>query len=403
MATMPTRWKDPMGSRFPFRTLPTDVQLLVLGALDLHTLKSVSDASPDIKLLYLSCPSGLLQGVLTSMEHQTENLILTIFSLIRIMRSGGIYPLLSISCMQHFLAECLDCEEVGRIAVNEHDAFDSLDLLCEVDAEIGSLVQDYAAAIYIKARAIEKSGAASLPLPLSATERYRMRRAFYRLKLFSVLFYYYADHIHFELDSSYNSFLDRLSTFELDELVTVYQWMYLNGRSFRPAHGHTDCSPPTIGRWRNHDPLNCRRMCMRPRPEIDGSIHPRPTQPLWDTLVVEYHVRFEEPWAKPSACRATPIKQWDDFPKANEPNTGWLRWRQLRDSARWYPDYYGYTRHFLCLGYCFWDRDRLERWGDMFSKAWLAAERAGHIEWCDDCEVQCKCNLCSGETGEALP
>jgi hypothetical protein len=369
---------DPRGQvcpSFPLTDLPPDVQLLILSNLDLHTIQNLMNAIPATKELYLSYPSSILRGVLVSMDLQTRNLLLTTYNLVCIIQSAEEHPKPDLSNMDDFLAENLDTEEPQNIDFFGQDAAGALDTLCEIDAEVTDFVTQYAQDVYYTACKTHEAEAIVPPVSLSSTETHRIMRAFYRLKLFGVLFYDYTHRFDLDLKSSAYEYLDRFSAFELDELIAAYDSFFTRRRPFKPAHIHEDCPflrtcvRPDIEDTRHCE--RCRGLCANIR--VNNGFYNRPdSETLW-TLLLKSRYTGVGTWAKPEYSLQTPIKIWHDDPEANEPNAGWLLWCKVRDGSS--PNENEHVKGFRNLGYCFWDSERLEGWDDIFQEGWFSENR----------------------------
>jgi hypothetical protein len=374
---------------FPLTNFPTDVQLLILRSMDLHTIQNLTRAIPSAEELYLSYPSSVLRGALATMGPQTRNLLLTTYSLVCSIKSSEIYPQPDLSAMTTFLVENLDNEHPKSINVLEYDTMGALHGLCEIDAEITSLVEEYATDIYQTACKRHDAEAIILPLALSPIETRRITRAFYRLKLFGILFNDYPQCFNLDLKSLHTGFLDRLSTFEMDELLTAYNWMYTEQRNFTPAYVHRKCSHLHIDARHNRNNKTCRYcrgICAAIWSPTDCEM-----QTFFTTLIQKDYINMYELWAKPAICRETPCKTWLDETECNSPNDGWLLWCKVRDTTGGRVDAQEHTDHYKALGYCFWDSERLEGWDNMFREDWFEEERVKteHYAWCDTCGGPC--------------
>jgi hypothetical protein len=362
---------------FPLMDLPADLQLLILSKMDLHTLQNIIQAVPHVRETYLRYPSSILRGAVAEIVPQVRNLLLTTYRLTCIIRSGDVSQKPDLSNMGGFLADNLDTEKPRKIDFLEHDALDALHTFCEIDAEVMNLVQDYAKDIYERACHRDNPGAIPPPLVLSPNERYRMMRAFYRLKFFGVLFYNYVDRFNVHLEPFYAEFFNRLSTFEIDELVTAYQFVLRERRWFKSVCIPHDCSWDHSRFWISIDPFNCERCRGQAMGYVEvqpGRTRRRAIQPFWYTVMQERFVDRDGLWAERLASRPKPIKNWDDISEANEPNKGWLSWCEVRDNPIWLVDKNAYVKNFRILGYCFWDRTRLKGWGDMFQEEWFGEQ-----------------------------
>ena len=246
---------------FLFTSFPADVQLLILSNMNLHILQATTEAALCAKELYLKYPSSVLRGATATKGIQIQNLLLTTHSLVSTIKAAEVYPQPDLEEMQNYLAENLDTEKPRNVELVEYDALGVLHTLCEIDREVSEYVEDYADDIYERTCGRDNPGALPPPLVLSQTEKHRLTRAFYHLKLFGVLFYDYADRFRVDLESSHVVFFDRLSAFEIDELVTAYQFALRERRYFEPAYVHKGCSYSRSKPWTNSDPLNCKNCC----------------------------------------------------------------------------------------------------------------------------------------------
>jgi hypothetical protein len=368
-------------SPFPFADLPADVQLLILSNVDLPTLKAMTESVPSARDLYLEYPSSVLHSATATRGLQVRNILLTTASLVSTIRAVGMYSKPDLEDMDRFLAESLDTETPKKMELLEYDPLGALSTLCEIDAEIVSFVHSYAEDIYEKACSRDNPEAIPPPLVLSTAEHHRITRAVYLLKLFGVLFYDYADRFHLDLEPCYPAFITRLSTFEIDEVVAIYQFALRKSHYFQPAYVHTRCLEDRIKMWDNLDPLNCDPLnCETCRGRYnnthmkEGVEEPRTPHPFWYT-VHEFFLARHVPWADPKLCTPSPIKTWRDFPGAAQPTKGWLWWREYHDGSAARVMGKTYVGAFRTLGYCFWDAARLEGWGNMFSAEWVQQQR----------------------------
>lgn len=344
---------------FPLLDLPPDLQIHVLGYLELQDLRSIVRASAQMRDIYLGFPETLLGGATSYMGAQIQRLMLTTLSIIRSIRSHDSRLGPSIDTMHIFLADNLDTDQQWRILQPGDNALAVLDALCVLDAETTSLVQAYAIDDYGRAYCSCNPGTIPPPIWLSSTERHRIMRAFWRLKLYGVLFYNYADYFDLDLSSCYTFFLDRLCDFEMDEMITAYQFMVRYRRNFVSEWPHRDC--PFAGEliYRNRDPFEC--------PHCQGRYlyNTQRNQALWH-IVEHRYLGSVGLWADPRVCGHEPQKVWHEFLESNAPNTGWQLFRKYRDE-------YGlngetYRTQFRNLGFCFWEKERLEALG--FFEEW---------------------------------
>ncbi|KAF2179003.1 hypothetical protein K469DRAFT_320801 [Zopfia rhizophila CBS 207.26] len=352
--------------RFPVLALPPELQLHVLSYLDLRTLQDAMRCSPRLTDLYNLYPEHLLQGATRHMGRQIQNLMLTTYSMVRSIRTNDIGRGPSEGDMSKYLVDTLDTEELRWVVPKGDDALEMLGTLCELESEIDSLVFAYALDDYNRACRDDNPGAIIPPLVLSLCEKHRMSRAFWRLKLYGVLFYNYADYFYlnttFSVIRAYMTFLNRLCRFEIDEMVTCYQFMVRHRRYFVSAFPHKKCVFAGEEMYRNRDPFEC--------PECQGRYYPdysdqcrRGGQVFWHQVDRRY--LGDTLWAQGQLCRSAPVKVWDDFPETNEPNDGWKNYEVYRMENGMDPQ--TFIHDFRNLGFCFWDQDRLEKW-DFFGR-----------------------------------
>jgi hypothetical protein len=327
-------------------------------------------------------PSGILQGVLTFLSPQIRNLLLTIHSLACTIKHPDMFPGPDLTNVDLFLADNLDAAEPKKIELLEYDPMGALYGLCELMADVGGLVQDYAAVIY--SRACYHDGCAAVsPFFLSSVELRRITRAIYRLKLFGMLFYNDLRRSAVSSPSPFKTFFDRLSTFELDELITAYQFVFRDRRYVKFVDVLRICTCSRLRLWRSEDLWNHLSYCelytessgfkclLRP---------PRSSETFWYTLIGECFSSQRGPWAQPAYSRPGPIKRWGDLLEADEPSEGWLRWSTIRNDATLIVNRDSYVSYFQELGYCFWDAERLESWDNLFTTSWFLEEQSKSLQ-----------------------
>lgn len=372
---------------FPFVDLPPELQLCVLGFLDPSTLQNALVASSLCESLYELHAESLLRSVTSHMGRQIQNLMLTTFSIRRSIQRGCIPPGIEFPGVKEFLEDHLDTEKPRRILCEADDFFEALSDLASQESEISALVEDYARDTYKRACSRDNPGAIHVPLVLSFTERHRITRAFWRLKIYGHLFYDCADRFLIDFDDSYAAFLDRLSAFEIDEMVTAYQYMVRYRLHFTSAFPHTSCPLAMSAPCRNRDPFECSGCQGRHLLRLDvtgshvyqmGHLHRkrRNVQAFWQIVEDKYLSRVAL-WADTSVCRSAPVKTWDDVPEPNEPNEGWKHCEE-QISKKYLTDG-EFRSDYRNLGFCFWDISRLEGW-DFFNKESDLYERAGIVE-----------------------
>lgn len=355
------------------------MQLFILSSVELQTLQNLTQAIPSALELYLKYPSSILRSVLASHEPQIRNFLLITFSLICTIKYPDIYPKLNLDNMEDFLAEHLDPVSPRKIESLEYDPLSALHELCSLDADIASLVLDYAQLVYKQAcQHSSKPGLTNPPpLILSPIEFHRISRAIYRLKLFGLLFHYtpHCTNIHPATPLLYKPFFSRLSTFELDELVSAYQFVCGDRRYVKFVHPLGSCTCHHGKPWRfeylwNHSP-SCELFSGHVGIEKRRVL--RSSEAFYYTLVGQSLLHDRGGWARQDICRSSVVKHWSGV-EANGPSEGWLRWRKIRNDTTWTAKRHDYSRLFSELGYCFWDEDRVKDWGNMFTKEWYHEE-----------------------------
>ncbi|KAH7411693.1 hypothetical protein DE146DRAFT_627738 [Phaeosphaeria sp. MPI-PUGE-AT-0046c] len=376
---------------FPFISLPADVQLLVLRNSDLHTLYNIAIAVPGVEELLLMYPSIVWQVATTSMSPQFRNLLLTTFRLVRIIKSTQAEPQPDLNNMEQFLDQNLNTDEVWGFETVQDDPLGALEILCGIDAEVDTLVRDYAQQVYECACECDNPGAVISPLVLSPIERHRLTRAFYRLKLFGMLFYHYPTHFGLDLESSIEDFFATLSTFEIDEMIIAYHFLQQNDRYFQLTYMQKDCSCAAHALAQDDHPGTqklCGQGCAMYAPK--GSLDAMQRQ-FMGKLYEKRYSNEESHWALPYKFLVTPQRSWDHLPESNDPGAGWLLWCKVRDDLQCGIDGEEYLQYFSRLGYCFWDATRLDGWVDVFSEMWFKEERrtSGYFPWCDSCCGPC--------------
>ncbi|OAL01717.1 hypothetical protein IQ06DRAFT_375984 [Phaeosphaeriaceae sp. SRC1lsM3a] len=378
---------------FPFLRLPADVQLIVLGDLDLLTLRNMGEAVPGVKELILMRPSIIWHSATTLLGPQLRNLLMTSFGLAYSIKATQVPPQPGISDMKHFLVNNLDTITPVASTSNllQNNALRALEMLCEIHGEVITLVRDYAQEKYECACECDDPGTVIPPLVLSPIEWHRLTRAFYRLKLFGLLFYHYPVAFGLNLEPTTGDFFATLSTFEMDEMIIAYHFLLQRDQYFPLTYIQKECA--CLSRTPPHDDQpeahwRCSQGCAKHLSKI-----PLDTmrQRFWGKLVELGYSNEEEHWVKPYKCLETPQRLWDHLPETNEESEGWRLWSEVRDSYECGADGEEYKEYFSRLGYCFWDASRLDNWGDVFSQRWFKEERhaSGYYPYCDYCRGPC--------------
>jgi hypothetical protein len=366
---------------FCFDELPADVQLLVLSNTDLQTLLNLTIALPSALELYLKCPSSILRGTLASLEPQIRNLLLVTFSLTYTIKYPGIYPKPDLENMADFLAQHLDTVGPKTIENLEHDPLGALHMLSEINEDITGLVHDYAQSIYKTVHQYlnpEESDREKEPplLLLSPIESHRITLAIHRLKLFCLVFHNTPPpaNLNQTIPFIHNPFFHRLHAFEIDELVSVYHFVYLDRRYLKFIHPGLTCTCAHQGPWEsanlwNHQQGKCE--LYGGRTGIKWRRAFKSSEAFWATLLRQDFLHVRGQWARVDVCgRNTPVARKNGLVEG--PSEGWGRWSKIRDEQSVKPHYY--ARLFGDLGYCFWDDERVKGWGRIWTKEWYRKE-----------------------------
>jgi hypothetical protein len=284
--------------------------------------------------------------------------MLTTLSIARSIASVEMYLRPDPENLEKYFVDHLDADIPAEILRINESPLQVLDMVYALDWEVRSLVYDYAHETFGWACRFDNPGAVVPPLVLSATERHRITRAFWRLKLYGVLFYNYADRFGLDLSKTYSIFVDRLCAFEIDEMVTVYQFMVRNRHYFISSFPHDNCPFTGMMPYRNRDPFEC--------PDCQGRhrFNSSRNQAFWHIMEDKY-LGDRIMGADPAVCRGTPIKLWHDAEESNEPNAGY----EESPSFAFHPGFGNLVSprraeyfSFRNRGICFWDKDRLEGW-----------------------------------------
>lgn len=273
--------------------------------------------------------------------------------------------------MSKFLRKSLDEESPARVI--DHDPIASLKRLCDIEDDVNWHVENYAQETYRNICSHDNIlldddvRSNFLPLKLSIVEEYRIKRAFYRLRLFKTIFYDYADHFKIDCRQSYVSFFKCLSAFELDEFILAEMFSRRRRGLYFATCGHQECIQYGTAPWRRGKSPTWEQ-CKTASKELGTSaclLDWRLLWPIKDTLK-EHYIDGDWDWIDPAKCRETPSRIWDDLPEANEPNEVWRSCQKqiYVDRTIW-----EYPSDFQMLGFCFWDGKRVnETWGDIFGE-----------------------------------
>jgi hypothetical protein len=342
------------GRSFAFLDLPPDLQLHVLSFLNLQTLKSAVSCSSHISFLYTKYPETFLQAATHHHGQQIRNLMLTTLSITQSINPMKTQLRLDLDDVEKYFTRHLDAEVTARICKTNECPLQLLDMLYALDSEVRSLVHDYALDAYTRACHFDNPGAVVPPLVLSPTENLRITRAFWRLKLYGVLFYNYADHFSIDLSHAYSTFLNRLCDWEINEMVTAYQYMVRYRHYFNSASPHIDCPFAGQTMHRNRDPFEC--------PDCQGrhlfNIHRN--QAFW-RIIEDQYLYDGSLWASPRKCsyRFRVVKEWHESPDENMRNTGSHLISVIPTGTNYGK---GLFVQFRNRGIYFWDEERLKGW-----------------------------------------
>ena len=232
------------------------------------------------------------------------------------------------------------------------------------------------------------------PAPPSPTELHRIRRAVWRLLLYSDLFhepnpkYPIRNKGNQSSDASY-TFLWTLTAWELEEIECVYY--HLREQMELWTSPQSSCySPKLAGRLLNtFGPIRNVYHYPSKQEDCDGAEGKRHITYLTGFL-------RETLWAPKSYETKT---EWPDTQEANRPNAGWL---YLEENYKVLNVLDGNFRIapvccFLDWGYCIWDRSRLESWylvdrrginllGSKAKSAWWACSQIVRRD-CAHCKI----------------
>lgn len=362
------RWRP-----FPLNSLPPELQLHLLTFLDLHDLLNTVYSVPALWELYKTYPETILRCTTKNVSIQIRNLMFTTLKVVLCIETHEKHCNLTKKNFEMFMADNMDTADVYKGIKRDDNAIAVLETLCVLNEEVSSLVQAYATDDFTRAFCYDNPGAVVPPLLLSNTEMRRISRAVWRLKLFGVLFYNYAECFGLDLSPAYTVFLDRLCDFEIDEMVTVYQFMIRHRQYFLSAFPHIDCKYIGTQPARNRDPFECPHCQGRLMPFQHNSLIQR-NQEFWQIIQRKYLT--DTLWANPTECGKKQMKIWHDFPELNRPNEGWELFSRYRDESGM--DENLYRNQFRNFGYCFWDRERLRGW-DFFEEWESEYRRVGII------------------------
>jgi hypothetical protein len=367
------------GLSFPFLDLPPDLQLHVLSFLNLQTLKNAVSCSSHISFLYTKYPETFLQAAMHHHGQQIRNLILTTLSITRSIDSINTHLRPDVDDLGKYFAHHLDTDVTAHILKTNEYPIQVLDMLYALDLEVRSLVHDYALDAYRRACHFDNPGAVVPPLILSPSENLRITRAFWRLKLYGVLFYNYADHFGLDLSHAYSTFFNRLCEWEIDEMVTVYQYMVRNRYYFNSASPHIDCPFANQPMHRNRDPFEC--------PNCQGRhlFNVNRNQAFSRVIEDNYLHGNGSLWASPFKCsfRYKPVKVWDESPDENMRSGGYCLVYALSPGSPSSKELFVQLRN---RGVYFWDQERLKGWDawDEFEDRFKDPD-----EICDICGTIC--------------
>ncbi|KAF2006142.1 hypothetical protein P154DRAFT_559292 [Amniculicola lignicola CBS 123094] len=330
--------------------LPLELQLHVMSLLNLVTLQNIVLSTNYARDIFLMYPETLLQHCSSRYGAQLRNMMTTASKVILSVRNRTQLTELSgediEDKMETFLVTYLDSAQPQKILHSSICAFQVLDILSTLEQEMTALLWDYATDDYTRAVHLDNPGIIAPPLRLSRTETHRILRTCLRLKLFGLLFYNYVDLFRLDIESSREVFLSRLCVFEIDEMLTIYQFMVRHRYRLSCLCPSQIC--PLDMKFsgqllRNRDPFECD-CCQGHRKNPDSypfctGTRPFPrVQAFWSTMENVYlrdssNGWILQLWVNPLAAGDAPVKEWMDWPEGNKPNTGWGEMRKRRDGG----------------------------------------------------------------------
>lgn len=358
-------------STFSFLTLPLDLQIQILGALSPSALHNTTAAHPSLAAVFQEYPGSILKDTFSTLHPQLRNFLFTIHGIDSAIKQPNIYPRPKFEKMSKFLKKSLD--EKCILQGFEQDPIAALERLRAIEDDVDWHMREYAQETYER---ICKHDDILMdddvrsnfpPLKLSAVEEHRIKRAFYRLRLFKAIFYDYADHFKMDLRESYVSFFKRLSAFELDEFILLEMFCRRRRGLFLATCGHSECIHYGAAPWRRGAKPNWEQcMSASKDPGVSECLTDwRLLWPIRDTIE-EHYIDGNMDWIDPTKCRETPSRLWDDVPEANDPND---IWRCCVKDIHVHRTVWEYQSDFQMLGFCFWDAQRVKNtWGDIFGK-----------------------------------
>ncbi|KAH7117558.1 hypothetical protein B0J11DRAFT_87877 [Dendryphion nanum] len=329
-----------------FTVLPVDIQLEILGLLEPLDLQSAIYSSSHIESIYLESSEYLLRASTGHMGLQIQGLVLTTLAFVRsIYTNQSPRGPTDSATMDAHLAEYLDTTSKRKIITINDEPMAVLDTLALLVRGVTALLEEYTTKTYEYA-----SGVATCvpPLLLSHTERLRILRAIWRLKLFGVIFYDYAGRFQLRLMGSSYVFFRRLCSFEMGELFTIYNFMVQHRYHFKSTYPHQWCRPQISLDSRHRDPLACQN-CLGFSRGVEYT-----NRIFWDKYQM---VTLPYSWAGLSGSPPHPITAWEDFPESNLPNAGWDKF--FEDIGHSNSIAYDFKNVVSRDGLFFWDSDRL--------------------------------------------
>lgn len=219
------------------------------------------------------------------------------------------------------------------------------------------------------------------PAHPSPTELHRVRRAFWRLLLYSDFFHEpnpkYTVPQNGAKDATY-AFIKLLTVWELEEMGCAYRHLEAQAN---------ECADPDSPSY-SLDLANRLRATFglpsKPPECPESKEHPRRNRHITDFL---HYYR--------DMARSVAATNWPDTQEANKPNAGWQYLQQHTENSQLSYQLSSRTeplRCFLDWGYCIWDASRLDSWWliDRKGNKFLAGK--GKWEWW--CSEKCKRGVC---------
>ncbi|KAF2280512.1 uncharacterized protein EI97DRAFT_439518 [Westerdykella ornata] len=286
---------------FRFMKLPQDVQLHVLGYLDIQDLHNVLLTSKEVRgaVGASESPEQLLRTATTKVKGaQISNLMLaTVRLLLHIVAGDGSRGPAAESISRCF-EENLDSDMPPPVLAAGDELLSATTILCKLNSQLAKLLKTY-----IKDK---KLGEHSWRIMKKV---HRQTRAFWMLAFHEALYFQYAPHFGYDIQDQSATFFYRLAKFELMELADVADHM-------RTTTLFTSILPEEVieASMRIN---NMNFPGFHSAPTLRRSKSTRLTTSAMMTHHEFFrHIAFRARWGDVGHDTKV-IKNWDDFPESN--------------------------------------------------------------------------------------